>query len=82
MIIFATSGPPRKISDDDSKQIELFVACSPNPVDLNILNITNMKIISFSIFNNIANKNITKSFVTLKYMPSNPYLISESFVSV
>ena len=47
-IIFDSSGKHKNTIEDDNKHIQLLVACKPNPVDLNTLNITNIINISLN----------------------------------
>ena len=47
-IIYDSSGKHKNTIEDDNKHIQLLVACKPNPVDLNTLNITNIINISLN----------------------------------
>lgn len=67
------------IKVDDTKQIQLFVACNPKEGALTILYIIVNIISSFKIPRTNAIKNIIIVFVTVKYNPVKPYSISSNF---
>lgn len=80
VIIFINNGIPINIIVDETRHIQLFVACNPNEGILMMLYIRRNIIYSFIIPNIIAIVVIMISFDSVRYSPSNPYFISASFV--
>lgn len=73
---------PINIKVEDTKQIQLFVACIPKDVILNRLYITVNTMSSFSIPNMNAIAPITIVLEIVMYILANPYLISANFSSL
>ena len=76
------NGIPTNINNDETQHIHDLEACIPKPVVLNTLNNSSNKIVSLNIPRINDNNSITIILVIVKYMASNPYLISASLVSV
>lgn len=79
-IVFIMSGSPMNTIVDDSRHIQLFVACSPNDGILIMLYINRNIINSLNNPSIIASTAIIINLLNIKYSDSSPYLISASFV--
>ena len=69
------------IKVEDTKHIQLLVACNPKEVALIMLYINKKIITSLNIPNKTAKAKIIIILVICKYRPSNPYLITANFSS-
>lgn len=77
----ARYGITRNIVNDDTKHIQLLVACNPYANARNTLYNIKIIIISLNIPNINATENIIIALVIVIYIPSSPYLISASLSS-